>query len=200
MACKKAIFIFLLIVSAGATAQVYVPDQVAVSYMGETLLHPGAKLSVDYRIVEWDVVRLRGRRNKMNIHKNMFAGLAAGMYYHDGYQSGQFIIPQFQIQNLRNSGFYMGYGFGIGALRTSIDQVFVLSENNTIERSPINKWNSAFEGSVEIGWFLRRVPIAFYIEPQVMYSLPGKTPYMFLEFGINYQSSSIKKGYRRFNM
>ncbi|MFC2089319.1 hypothetical protein ACFLT1_00975 [Bacteroidota bacterium] len=200
MVYKKIIFVLLLVIVSEVNAQVFMPDQISVSYMGEFLLHPGGKISVDYRLVEWDVVRLRGRRKKTDIHKNMFAGLAAGMYYHDGYQSGQFIIPQFQIQNQKKSGAYTGYGFGIGALMTTMDQVFILTENGTIDRSPIRNWNSAFVASMEFGKNLRRVPIGFYIEPQLMYSLPAKSTYIFVEFGINYISASIKKGYRRFNM
>jgi len=193
---RITIIILLYSLCAGLYSQKLVPNFVSLSYYGESVLHPGIKVGAGYTLVEWEITQIKNRQHKFQVYKRIEGWVSTGFYYHNGYQSGQFLIPEIQYQRQKLGKTFAGLGLGLGIIRTSIVNVFQINTSHTIEKARIAAWNAAIVLSSEFEKKLPKYPVAIYIKPQLMVSIPDFTKYLTIEVGciymINYEKYILR--------
>ena len=187
---KYTILLFMLFVSTILCAQINNPASISASYFGGTITHPGLKIGVNYELKNWDKNKLRKNTSQKIIKKSINLSPNIGFYYHKGYQTGLFILPELSYSRRKAKGSFMSYGLGIGYMRTFIPNVYEINSNNDIEKSSegynyfLTNYFIAFGKDLSIK---HKVPAKIYIKPQIMYALPNfpnGITYFALEVGV----------------
>lgn len=147
------------------------------AYLGQMISHPGISLGL-----------------MTEISPALRVGIKAGAYHHHRMHTGVALSPTLEWLHTRDRGFQFGASLGAGYLRTWIPNTFELAEDGQVKRAPFSGTNHAIlVPAVRLGKDLsvsRELPIAWYVQPQIMIQAPyflGANPLFFLEAGITYQ-------------
>ena len=180
---KVIIAVFILAgYSMHIRAQVYSPESVSVSYVGEMITHPGIGLRLNYSLKNWTNERSS---------KQLLAGPSLGFFYHRRYQTSLYFIPEVHITRQNIKGNQIGAGMGVGYLRSFIPNTYQAGSDGQAVDAVAGHHYFATSIAVRFGRaiHLEKRDLGFYISPQFLYLLPNfpkGTGYFLLEIGVNH--------------
>jgi hypothetical protein len=190
---RYLILIACLTTTSMLQAQNLRPQSIYASYFGETVTHPGLKVGVNYQLKNWDKTKIKKSGNEKVIQKSIDFSPSIGLFYHNDYQTGLFVLPELSYSRKNVKGIYMTYAVGAGYMRTFIPNVYDLNSNGEIEKTHVgyNYFNTNY--SITFGKDLsikKKIPLSIYIKPQLMYAILNYSKgikYFALELGVNYR-------------
>lgn len=190
---KYFILVVFLVAASMLQAQNLKPHSVYVSYLGETITHPGLKVGVAYQLKDWEKSKIRRNGKEKVVFKSLELSPAVGFFYHKDYQTGLFVLPELSYTRRRARGNYVTFGIGAGYMRTFIPNVYELSSSEGIKR--VHEGNNYFitNYSVAFGRALnpgKNLPISVFVKPQLLNAIPnysGSVWYFALELGVCYK-------------
>lgn len=130
---KTCIFLFI-IWSFKVTGQAWIPNSIVVSYLGETITHPGISVAANYPLTTWD--KSQPTKDGHAKDKSSVIGLSPtlGLYYHRNYQTGIAIIPEVYYLRTKNERSQWGMHLGAGSLTAIAPAVYELGDNDQITK------------------------------------------------------------------
>lgn len=190
---RYLILIAFLVVVSMLNAQTLRPKSIYASYFGETITHPGLKVGVTLQLHSWDKTKIKKSGIEKTIQKSVDVSPSLGFFYHRGYQTGAFLLPELSYSRKNSKGNYLTCAFGAGYMRTFLPNVYDLNAKGEIERIHVGYNYFITNYSITFGKDLsinKNIPMSIYIKPQLMYAIPNYlngVGYFALEFGVNYR-------------
>lgn len=112
----------LLIIGLNAFSQHLRPESISLSYLGESVGHPGIKIGADFSLNSWASTKTDRKKNKEVLQKSLQLSPTMAFYFHEGYQKGIIILPEFSYSRKNEKGNSRSVGIGTGYLRTCLNQ------------------------------------------------------------------------------
>jgi len=187
---KYLLTLLLLGLGLNLRAQLIIPKPSAVyaSYFGEMITHPGLKIGANYEWKNWEKEAKKSVIvNRLNLNPSV------GFFYHNKYQTGIFILPEFTYSKTNDKGNYIEYGIGLGYLSTIIPKTFTVTDNGDIKKTISGHHYLLTNYSITLGKDLHVTyyrPFRIFAKPQFLLALPNfpnATGYFALELGLTYQ-------------
>jgi len=187
------IILFTVSVTSALGQIVFMPSNISVSYVGEMITNPGAKISLNYTLKHWRSISKDGRGLAKTHIKNYQLNFSGGFFYHKRYQTALFFLPEFEYHSANRKGRFWGVGAGLGYMRTLIPNTFEVNENGEV--NSVNAGHNYGLASIYLT-FGRDFYIAknknwkYFIKPQYVMAIPGFpniTSYFLLELGVAYR-------------
>lgn len=190
---KYLILITFITVSSILYAQNLKPHSIHISYLGETITHPGLKIGVTYQLNDWEKKIMKNNGSEKIIQKSIDLSPSIGFYYHKNYQTGLFVLPELSYSRKNRKGNYRTIGLGAGYMRTFIPHVYDFDSSGAIEK--IHTGNNYFITNYFITFgkdlnVKNKIPMDIYVKPQMIYALPNVPKgvwYFALEIGVSYK-------------
>ncbi|GAB5537570.1 MAG: hypothetical protein Rubg2KO_38190 [Rubricoccaceae bacterium] len=165
-------------------AQSVNPTSVSVSYYGDSIFHPGLKVSGE-RVVLGSV--RPGER-----HAFATLGLAAGGYHRATSHTGLFVGAEFGYAAVTRGGFTVMTALGAGIHRSVVDgTTYVVADDGDVrEASLVGQTTLMLTAGAGLGKQFRNSPISVHVRPTLTFRTPYNTsvlPEAHLEVGIRYR-------------
>ena len=195
---KKAIILVLslFMLTSSAIAQGLRPYAVSVSYAGEMITHPGAKVALEYRLRRWNKVKKskRGLANTRSKAEDINFGV--GFFYHEDYQTALFVLPEYHYMNANRKGFFWGVGGGLGYMRSFVPSTYEYDPgtgevNEVIAGHHYGLAGVHFSFGQDL-YIKRQQPVKYFIKPQFLLAFPNYprfVGYFLLEAGLSFKLS-----------
>jgi hypothetical protein len=190
----KLIFSLFVIISTSSWGQFsIIPHNVGISYVGETVTHPGGKLSLMYNLAQWNKVNKSQRGLAKTKRRNTTLNVNFGGFYHQRFQTGIFFLPEIEFSESNKKGWYWAAGAGAGYLRTIIPDTYEVQDDGTVEA--VNAGHNYGMASIYFTYgkdlFIQnKKPWRFFLKPQFVMAFPNfptLTGYFLLEVGVAYK-------------
>lgn len=170
-----------------------VPHNIGVSYIGETVTHPGAKLSLMYNLAQWNKVNKSKHGLAKTRRRNTTLNVNFGGFYHKRYQTAIFFLPEIEFSQSNKKGWYWATGVGAGYMRTIIPNTYEVQEDGSV--SEVNAGHNYGMASIYFAYgkdlyIQNQKRWRFFLKPQfalVLPSFPAVTGYFLLEAGVAYK-------------
>ena len=107
------------------------PHNIGLSYIGETVTNPGAKLSLMYNLAQWNKVNKSKRGLAKTRRRNTTLNINFGGFYHKRYQTAIFFLPEIEFSQSNKKGWYWATGVVAGYMRTIIQNTYEVQEDGT---------------------------------------------------------------------
>lgn len=188
----KYLIVTFLFIASVLQAQNLKPKSIYVSYFGETITHPGLKVGADFSCKNWSKKKMKKNGNEKIIQKNVSLCPGIGFFYHQGYQTALFILPELTYSRKNAKRNYVRYAIGAGYMRTFIPNVYGLSSEGEIERVHAGYNYFVTNYSVTFGKVLsdkKKYVNNIFIKPQLLNVLPNYTKsvwYFAIEIGVSF--------------
>ena len=198
---KNYLLILSLFLPILAFGQSLAPHSAQVSYFGETVTHPGLRLSATYLLKE-KMVRKRVTNRKIGSESSkgtvhaLEVRPSLGFFFHRRHQTGLFLLPEIGYLRTNRKRRQFGTGLGIGYLHSIIPNVFEVTDEGQVEESRAS--HNFFLASIYTRWGrqLKDSQFGYFFQPQFLYALPNYpngVAYLALEIGITYRLKSPAK-------
>lgn len=196
---KSIIFLFAILSFSIAKAQNLIPEQVSLSYSGETILHPGFKIGANYELfyIEKNCEKKNGT-NKLK-EKQFFLSPQIGYFYHKNYQSSIYVAPEVFYKSKKSNGNFWSFGLSTGYMHAFLPKVYEISEGGDISQKNVG-YNYFISGlSTSFGKDFSKTkstPIELYFKPQLLYAVPNfqsGTLYFLFDIGLNINLNTASK-------
>lgn len=168
---------------------------ISLAYFGETITHPGLKVGLSFPLHQWEKHKtLRNGREKV-LDKRIDLSPQLGFYYHQNYQTGLFVLPEFSYNRQNAKGNYTALGLGAGYMHTRVPRVFDFDTNGKIEQIRsghhyfISNYFATFGKDLSVK---KGIPVSIYAKPQLMHAVPNAYKgiwYFALELGFSVKMS-----------
>jgi len=166
------------------------PSAFSVAYLGETVTHPGIKVTSHHRLAMKLVNKTSKKGNETKHLRELYLSPELGMYYHKAYQTGIFVLPVVSYRRTKEKGTFIDAGVGIGYLRTQLPSVYTINAADQLVKVRRGNNQLLLNAGIAFGkrYHLKNgSPISPYIKPAVQCALPsavGMVYYLMLETGI----------------
>ncbi len=189
---KSVLILAALFALISGQSQTLKPNSVSIAYFGETITHPGLRISVGYEKQLQTKIKT-GKAEERSVLRSIVLRPSMGLFYHKHYQTGFFVLPETGYRRVNDKGTFTGFGVGIGYLRTAVPNTYTLSASGDISR--VKTGNNHLVSSL---YFVagkdlsvrKNSPISWYIKPQIMQSVFSSNAgagYFMLELGLSYK-------------
>ena len=186
------LYLFLPVLSFG---QSFTPYSVQASYFGETITHPGLRLSATYILKEKAsrkrvTDRQAGAEPLSGTNHILEVRPSLGLFFHRRHQTGLFVLPEIGYLRTNRKRRQFGTGLGIGYLHSIIPNVFEVTAEGQVEESRAS--HNFFLASIYTRWGrqLKDSSFGYFVQPQFLYALPNYpngVAYLALEIVITYR-------------
>jgi len=196
---QKFIFVLLVFVSTSTCAQFSVaPHNIGISYIGETITHPGAKLSLMYNLDHWNKVSKSKRGLAKTKIRDITLNVNFGGFFHNRYQTSFFLLPEIEFSQSNRKGWYWATGVGAGYMRAIIPNTYEVQDDGTV--SEVNAGHNYGMASVYFTYgkdlyIQNKKRFRFFLKPQfamVFPNYPTVTGYFLFEAGVAYKLRYFK--------
>ncbi|MFK7948701.1 MAG: hypothetical protein AB8G11_14005 [Saprospiraceae bacterium] len=168
-----------------------------VSYFGESGLHPGLKVGVEYGLWEKDKTKNRwlfNRNDKIGPKvktKALFAAGNLGFYNHANNHTGIFVTTEIGYRRTKHrKGSFLETSLGIGYLQ----RIYNIDTYEAGSTEPFTGGQGQFLTTFSVGFgrdlsFRRDLPISWYVKPNLLLARQAHTfvPNAALEIGLRYK-------------
>lgn len=182
----------LLLTNFVVQAQGIKPKSVNIAYVGETITHPGLKISLGYQLAVWEKIRSKKHGREDKIQKSIGLSPGAGFFYHRNYQTGLWVWPELDCVRKSSKGNLCGIGIGAGYMRTFVPNVFTQNTAGVIEATRSGNHYFITGCLLTLGKDLsvQNIPLAIAAKPQIIRATPNYAKgvwYFALEIAISYK-------------
>lgn len=168
-----------------------------VSYFGETGIHPGLKVGVEYGLWEKEKTKNRwlfNRNDKIGPKvktKELFAAGNLGFYNHANNHTGIFTTAEIGYRRTKHrKGSFLETSLGIGYLQ----RIYNVNTFEAGSTEPFTGGQGQFLTTFSVGFgrdlsFKRDLPISWYVKPNLLLARQAHTfvPNAALELGVCYK-------------
>ncbi|RMG27999.1 MAG: hypothetical protein D6730_06105 [Bacteroidetes bacterium] len=193
-----------LLGSYGLHAQVKPPAEslplrLKVSYFGESVVHPGLNVGLEFPLAEKVRQKERKGRTRLREHR-WFAGPQAGIWSHPNNQHVLFVKAEAGYRKTRPKGWLMEVSAGLGIQRSFYpNPLYRFSTQGEIEQLPLaGRWAMMGQLSLAMGRDLYKgssqLPLSVYLKPGLLLQFPYNHAFMLtpvLELGVSYHLKSL---------
>lgn len=171
--------------------QSWKPQQLGISYYGETFTSPGIKLSAHYNLRKWESSEKKHKTKSFEFSPYL------GTYYHRNYHTALLIVPEVSYSRTKEKGWYCSYQLGIGYMRTFLPQVYILNDQNEIKKINSGYNHAVIGGAAHFGKRINRNhPITLFAGPRINYAVSSPsngTLSAIIELGVSIPLNQDKK-------
>lgn len=196
---RKNLFLLCVVSSVLCCGQFSItPHNIGLSYIGETVTHPGAKLSLMYNLDHWNKVSKNKRGLAKTKIRDITLNVNFGGFYHKRYQNSFFFLPEIEFSQSNRKGWYWASGVGLGYMRTVISNTYEVKDDGSV--SEVNAGHSYGMASVFFTcgkdlYIQNKKHFRFFVKPQFAMVFPNYktlTGYFLLEAGVAYKLRYFK--------
>ena len=184
VATTLIVLLFILVLPQNSSAQVSHQPEVALSYFGEFIGHPGVKAGIAFPLL--------GRHEPGKRHSLLIGGGNVGAYYHRGNHTGVFLEGELGYRFVTKRGFKLETLLTAGYHRSFFDgPVYSVNESTVSKHNPFFGQNTAHASwKLGFGKQLRNSPLGWHVRPGFMIRTPHNSsviPHLFIETGFTYR-------------
>ena len=165
----------------------------SIAYFGEMLTHPGVKIGLNYNLLGWTKNKRTRRGQERSVDKNLLLQPSLGIFYHERYQAGLMVLPEWSLLRQNERGGHFSVGAGVGYLRTFIPNTYEVSASGEISKVTaghdylLTSYFISFGKDFSVQ---KDLPFGYFIKPQFLYAAPNfpkGVGYFALELGLQFK-------------
>lgn len=165
----------------------------SIAYFGEMLTHPGVKFGLNYNLLGWTKNKRTRERQERSVDKNLLFQPSLGIFYHERYQAGLMVLPEWSLLRQNERGGHFSVGAGVGYLRTFIPNTYEATASGEVNKVVAGHdylLTSCFVAFGKDFSVQKDLLFGYFIKPQFLYATPNfpkGVGYFALELGLHFK-------------